>query len=502
MRSRRLLGWTAVLAVLAVLAVAFTTDVQAHARERSEDTRLAGARAGLRVARSDLALTDLSTALTTQKRNGIQASVATTLGRTATTDSQLSGVEGVAFLQAIDIGTLHTCLGGVQQSLQQIVRRSQRGGRPGHHGGGRGLQDTSTAGVTTGSPTPSTSRTPSCCPSVQLLRLRHELGGRQHPDHHARPTWSTGPRWGTRCPASPPGRPRTRPGPRPCSRSVPRSSSTTPSGWPLRVGATSACRWPPPRSPRAPSSTRRPGRSSARPRWAAPSTRRCSSTRTGRRIWCGSRTAAVVRPRSGPSSSTPPAPGSRRPPRPPSCWRPISRWEAGVIEAPDLVVNGGRYFLFYSGNVWKGTDYAVGAATCTGPLGPCVDSSSAPVLASDAGMEGPGGESVFTGPSGATLDRLRRLGTRRGGLSEQPCSTCKSVRSRSRARLPSVRCRAGDPAVAASPWIRCRRPAPPWGSGGRTARRPARSGTRPRSPRWPDAGCSARAKLSTAPELE
>ena len=41
-RSRRLLGWVVTLVVLAVVATAFTTDVQAHARLRSEDMRAAG----------------------------------------------------------------------------------------------------------------------------------------------------------------------------------------------------------------------------------------------------------------------------------------------------------------------------------------------------------------------------------------------------------------------------------------------------------------------------
>jgi beta-xylosidase len=75
-------------------------------------------------------------------------------------------------------------------------------------------------------------------------------------------------------------------------------------------------------------------------------------------------------------------------------------WEAGVIEAPDLVFSAGRYFLFYSGNNWNSTNYAVGVATCRGPEGPCTDLTSQPILSSGPGMAGPGGESVFFDASG------------------------------------------------------------------------------------------------------
>lgn len=70
-------------------------------------------------------------------------------------------------------------------------------------------------------------------------------------------------------------------------------------------------------------------------------------------------------------------------------------WEPGVIEAPDLVFSAGRYFLFYSGNDWNSTDYAIGVATCRGPEGPCTDLTSPPILSSGPGKAGPGGELVF-----------------------------------------------------------------------------------------------------------
>ena len=80
---------------------------------------------------------------------------------------------------------------------------------------------------------------------------------------------------------------------------------------------------------------------------------------------------------------------------------PEQSWQAGVVEAPDLVLSGGRYFLFYSGNNWNSPNYAIGVAACNGPLGPCTQSPSQPLLQSNSSMTGPGGESVFSGGNGA-----------------------------------------------------------------------------------------------------
>ena len=57
---------------------------------------------------------------------------------------------------------------------------------------------------------------------------------------------------------------------------------------------------------------------------------------------------------------------------------PDQGWEGGNVEAPDLVEANGRYLLFFSGNDWSSANYAVGAAQCATPLGPCSDVSAAP----------------------------------------------------------------------------------------------------------------------------
>jgi beta-xylosidase len=70
-------------------------------------------------------------------------------------------------------------------------------------------------------------------------------------------------------------------------------------------------------------------------------------------------------------------------------------WERGVIEAPDMVFAGGRYWLFFSGNWFNQPSYSIGLAQCAGPAGPCKSRSSGRWLASNAQGSGPGEETVF-----------------------------------------------------------------------------------------------------------
>jgi beta-xylosidase len=82
-------------------------------------------------------------------------------------------------------------------------------------------------------------------------------------------------------------------------------------------------------------------------------------------------------------------------------------WEAHVIEAPTMVRHGDGYLIFYSANHfgWEENQrlspYAIGYATCRGPLGPCTDAPNNPLLYSynsrEAGcLSGPGHQSIFT----------------------------------------------------------------------------------------------------------
>ena len=86
---------------------------------------------------------------------------------------------------------------------------------------------------------------------------------------------------------------------------------------------------------------------------------------------------------------------------------PDQPWQGSIIEGPEMLyqrptagaMGSGTYVLFYSGGVFGTTTYAIGWATCTGPSGPCQDSTTSnPLLVTAPGMSGPGGPSVYTLP--------------------------------------------------------------------------------------------------------
>lgn len=83
-----------------------------------------------------------------------------------------------------------------------------------------------------------------------------------------------------------------------------------------------------------------------------------------------------------------------------------ARWEDHVVEAPTMIRRGEDYVMLYSANDygWPGharsSPYAIGAAQCAGPMGPCRDLPANPVLASrrdeSAGcLSGPGHQAVI-----------------------------------------------------------------------------------------------------------
>ncbi len=85
---------------------------------------------------------------------------------------------------------------------------------------------------------------------------------------------------------------------------------------------------------------------------------------------------------------------------PSALLQPDQGWQHGYIEGPDMIQVDGQYLLFYSGSDWKTATYAIGDATCAGPLGPCSDQSAQPLLGSQADFGGPGGPSLFTDAKG------------------------------------------------------------------------------------------------------
>jgi hypothetical protein len=79
---------------------------------------------------------------------------------------------------------------------------------------------------------------------------------------------------------------------------------------------------------------------------------------------------------------------------------PDEPWQGHIVEAPQMVLVKGIYYLFYSAGWFNNPGYAIGAARCAGPAGPCHDTTSSPLLASNAQGAGPGEESLFTNDAG------------------------------------------------------------------------------------------------------
>jgi beta-xylosidase len=65
-------------------------------------------------------------------------------------------------------------------------------------------------------------------------------------------------------------------------------------------------------------------------------------------------------------------------------------WEGDLVEAPVMWKHADKYYLFFSANAYYNESYAVGYATCEGPLGPCEDAPENPILKTANGAAGPG----------------------------------------------------------------------------------------------------------------
>jgi hypothetical protein len=78
-------------------------------------------------------------------------------------------------------------------------------------------------------------------------------------------------------------------------------------------------------------------------------------------------------------------------------------WEKPVLEAPQLVVlpDGGVWLFFSAGTNYFNNRYGIGVAQCKGPLGPCYDVRSGPLVTTNAQGPGPGEETAFVAPDGS-----------------------------------------------------------------------------------------------------
>lgn len=90
-------------------------------------------------------------------------------------------------------------------------------------------------------------------------------------------------------------------------------------------------------------------------------------------------------------------------------------WESGVVEAPTMVLTPDGHTLFYSAGFFgwdqrqRLSPYAMGYASCKGPLGPCAEAKTNPILHSysDPGgagcLSGPGHQSIFKAANGTFI---------------------------------------------------------------------------------------------------
>ena len=70
-------------------------------------------------------------------------------------------------------------------------------------------------------------------------------------------------------------------------------------------------------------------------------------------------------------------------------------WEVGTVEAPQMVLDHGHYYLFFSGNSSASEANGIGLGTCEGPAGPCQSPYIGPWLGSNMQGAGPGEISLF-----------------------------------------------------------------------------------------------------------
>jgi arabinan endo-1,5-alpha-L-arabinosidase len=81
--------------------------------------------------------------------------------------------------------------------------------------------------------------------------------------------------------------------------------------------------------------------------------------------------------------------------RPTQIYQSSAPWEGNLVESPDMVKQGNRYWLFFSGNASKSPTSGVGLASCRPPPGPCTSIGAGPWLGSNLSGAGPDEESLF-----------------------------------------------------------------------------------------------------------
>ncbi len=395
--QRRWILWVTVVLGVALLVTAVLTDVQARTRALNEEAALTAADAHLASLRHDVTVSRFATAVTTGKRHSLQASIATTLSQLAATNSSLTTTNVHAFLQGASIDTIQTCLGGVQKALGQISASDNKraakdisavaGPCSALDGGSRaGLVypfDFPDPDVIHVGQTYFAYATNSVAGNIQIVDstdLAHWTAvGNALP---RLPAWAEPDDTWAPAVAATGG-----------SFLLYYAANLTGSGKECISVATA-------REPQGPFVDRSTAPLECQPSLGGSIDPTSFSDTDGNLylLWkSGGPNSSKIWSEQLDPAGTAFATGAT----PTVLLVPAQGWEAGTVEAPDMITSAGRYFLFFSGNNWDGANYGVGVAMCTGPLGPCSDSSPSPILSSGPGVAGPGGESVFTDTTGA-----------------------------------------------------------------------------------------------------
>ena len=397
-RRRRRLGIVVATVVLcaALLTTAIWTDVDAHSRTRQEEATLRAADAHLVVVRHQVAVTLGDKAAITKKRDELAAFIQVTLGTLWTTNVSLNNAKLAAYLTGVDVDTLETCLGGVQNALGAIrVNNNAQATQDisavstactqlagGHSSGLVYPYDFPDPDVMLVGSTYYAYATNSVSGNIQIIEstdlTQWTAVGNALPQL---PSWATA--FYTWAPSV-----AFIGGKYDLYYAVDPTGSTTEC---ISVATSSSPLGPFVDSSKAPLECQ-PSLGGAIDPDAFVDTDGSAYL-----LWkSGDAGSARLWAQPLDSSGTTFAAGSS----PTTVLVPDQPWEGGNIEAPDMVAAGGRYLLFYSGNDWSSANYAVGMAKCAGPLGPCGDASSNAILASGGGVSGPGGESVFPDTNG------------------------------------------------------------------------------------------------------
>jgi len=399
-RRRRIQLRLAALLAVAVVVAAVVTDVQAHARSRHERRDLAAERVTLTRTRSMLSATSQLRRTASTHEETLQSSVSLTQQLMGTTQGTLDQMNVSTYLEGLDIGHLQTCLSGVQQAYRQIAAHD-------NNRAAVDLSGVSSACLTVDGGSNDGLVYPFDFPDPFVLRVggdyfaygTNSVGGNiqiiestdlQHWSALGNallslPAWAlSGATW---------------------APAVVQLGNTYVLYYSAIVGGSgggemciSAATATQPQGPFVDSSNAplvcQPalgGSIDPSPFVDATGTPYLEWKSNGTR----SQPARIWSQQLAPTGTAVTGSGPSR------LLTADLGWEAGVIEAPDLVLSSGRYLLFYSGNNWDSANYAVGVASCSGPLGPCAEPWTQPILTNDADEVGPGSESVFTDATGS-----------------------------------------------------------------------------------------------------